>query len=117
MLTRTLVEDAIIAISDALERLTDEYAVACDEQAEAEIGWRSLADATVARLAVTAERTGHPVPHDIVLERTARARHRDEHDRWVIAKARRDSLANATRVHIARLDALRTLSASVRSQT
>ena len=112
VLTRAGVEDRIMALTDNLERRTYEYESIAREAAEAEADYREKkAHAAIAMIVAHKGST--------VAEREARAdlMVRDEQRRYLLTKASRDSAREHLTSIRGTLDALRTLSASVRAQT
>lgn len=116
MLTQADVEDGIEATVKRLEELTDEYAVASDEAAEAEASYRLAFWHTFLRFkdGVTNGKRGES---DRTCEGRATIAAADSFRAYKITAARVDSLKAALRTHQTRLDALRTLAANIRSQT
>lgn len=113
LLTQGEIEQQIMAISDALEEATDDYASASYEAALAEADYRR----EYARAMVhAADADGPRVP---VSEREARAllAVTDQHRAYKVLDARAESGKQALYSLRARLDALRTLAANVRAQT
>jgi len=106
------VEQRMVDVDDALAEATNDYAVLCDDAAEAEADYKEhLARAL---LAVAQTGTGGTVS-----ERQARADLicAEEFRAFKVADARRQSCREALLSYRSRLDALRTLNANIRAVT
>lgn len=113
LLTQGEVEEQIVAISDAMEHETARYAAIADAAATAEADYKLR----VSRALIAIANSG---PTRITAaERQARAEitAAEELRIWKITEARRQACKEALLTLRARLDALRSLSANIRSQT
>lgn len=113
LLTQGEVEESILALSDALEAETYEYAELSDTAATTE------ADYKIGHARAMIQFASDPEIKVTASVREARVdRHCAEQLRtWKLAEARRQSKKESLLSLRARLDAFRTLSANLRSQT
>lgn len=107
-LTTVDIEDEIERLGANLEDATEGFAQLSDEAAEAEVAYKL----SKARAFLTA--TG---PNQTHRESVALLQAETEYRRYVIADAKLRAQSELLRTLRARLDALRTLAANVRSQT
>lgn len=116
MLTQGAIEDAIVALSDRLEEITDEYATASDDAAEAEAEYRLRYYRTFLQHkdGVTNGKRGES---DETCKGRAIVANEDVLRDYKLTAARAESLRQALYTHQRRLEALRTLAANVRQQT
>lgn len=112
VLTRAEVEDQILSIGEAMEQATYEYEDRSIEAAEAEADYKYA----VAECAVLLASHGQKMT---VADRQTRIDMQcDQQFRvWKLAEARRQALKETLLTLRARMDALRTLNASIRAQT
>lgn len=106
------VEDGIMTLSDALEVETERYSTLSEVAAEAEADYKIK----VARIVVGLSQSSSKLP---VVEKQSRAEvsAADELRAWKLAEAQRQATKESLLSIRARLDALRSLNASVRGQT
>lgn len=112
LLNRGQVESQIMAVSDALEEQTEVYADISARAADAEADYKLRFARAVVSLSDKAARMTAP-------EKQARAEiaAAEELRVWKITEARRQATKESLLSLRARLDALRTLNASIRVQT
>ena len=111
-LTQGQIEDEILSVSDALEAGTEQFADVADLAAECEADYKlSYARAFVGLSSTQAKMTAPERQARSELHAAAELR------AWKIAEARRLSSKESLLSLRARLDALRTVSANIRSQT
>lgn len=117
MLTQGQIEDGIEDVLNRLEALTDDYATICDEAADAEVDYR----VGQAKALLILKSAPDPATNKFLSDKAAEARAtkiiETEMRAHKIAAAKVESTKQALYTHRARLDALRTLAANVRSQT
>jgi hypothetical protein len=114
-LAQVEIERAIITIGDEMEALTEDYARLSDEEAQAEIDFKRRFSKAIV---VLAERGTMPSGSKSTADwREAKANEiaDDERARFRILEARLRSTKEALITKRARLDALRTIAANVRS--
>lgn len=117
MLTQGQIEDGIEDVLERLELLTDEYAVTCDDSAEAEVAYRvGMAKALLILKSRPDDTTGKFLSDKAAEARALKIVEPEMHH-YKIAAAKVESTKQALYTHRARLDALRTLAANVRGQT
>lgn len=111
-LTQGQIEDEILSVSDALEAGTEQFADVADLAAECEADYKlSYARAFVGLSSTQSKMTAPERQARSELHAAAELR------AWKIAEARRMSSKESLLSLRARLDALRTVSANIRSQT
>lgn len=107
-LTNVDIEDEIMRLSGEMESATYEYATLSDEAAQAEVDYKL----DNARELLKAE-----APNQAARTAKALIQTREQFETHRIAEARLKAQAELLRTLHARLDALRTLAANLRSQT
>ena len=115
MLTVAQVEDGLQSTLARLEELTDAYAKATDDAAQAEADYRLAYWRTF--LAAKAAAPGARAASDKVAEGRATIASEDAFRLYKTTAAAAESIKAALRTHTSRLEALRTLAANLRVHT